>query len=257
MENTMTRIADLPMDNGQGLSNGLSNQGAYSPMVPNASSANQQGNTPTNYIPINVHPNPYGISNQNPIMPNPQQTSAPQQGLQSQGFAPPPGLQTPGLQTPGLHMPQSQYAPEDQQQMLAQMPTQRLPSRDIPRDTTGYLHDEQVQANYIPQKNISSDYVRDYEDMTEKNRIEYENKKRRENRLDVIFTELQTPVFIAILFFFFQLPSVNTYLFKNLAFLAIYNVDGNFNFNGLLLKSIAFGSLYYIVTKTTAFLSEI
>lgn len=239
MENTMTRIADLPMDNGQGLSSGLSNQGAYSPMVPNAASANQSGNTPTNYIPINVHPNPYGISNQNPIMPNPQQTSAPQPGLQTQQ----------GLQ--------SHYAPEEQQQMLAQMPTQRLPSRDIPRDATGYLHDEQVQANYIPQKNVSSDYVRDYEDMTEKNRIEYERKKKQENRFDMILTELQTPIFIAVLFFFFQLPSVNSYIFKNLAFLAIYDIDGNFNFNGLLLKSLVFGSLYYIVTKTTTYLSEI
>jgi hypothetical protein len=31
--------------------------------------------------------------------------------------------------------------------------------------------------------------------------------------------------------------------------LSIYNTDGNFNFNGLLLKSIMFGSLYYAVMK--------
>lgn len=226
MENTMTRIADLPMEGGQS---------AYNPIMPTATASAQQGNLPSNYMPINVHPNPYGISTQNPIMPNPQQTSVPQ----------------------NQPMLQSQFVPEEQQQMLAQTPPQRLPSRDIPRDTTGYLHDEQVQANYIPAKNVSSDYVRDYEDMTEKNRLEYESKKRRESRLDMILTELQVPIFIAVLFFFFQLPSVNTYIFKKLSFLSIYDVDGNFNFNGLLLKSIVFGSLYYIVTKTTAYLSEI
>jgi hypothetical protein len=229
MENTMTRIADLPMEGGQS---------AYSPVVPTASASAQQGNTPTNYIPINLHPNPYGISNQNPIMPNPQQTSVPQNQQQ----------------VPVL---QSQFIPEEHQQMLSQMPTQRLPSRDIPRDTAGYLHDEQVQVNYIPPKTVSSDYVRDYEDMTEKNRIEYESKKRRESRLDMILTELQVPIFIAVLFFFFQMPSVNTYIFKKIAFLSIYDTDGNFNFKGLLLKSIVFGSLYYIVTKSIAYLSEI
>lgn len=226
MENTMTRIADLPMETGQS---------AYSPMVPTAAGTGSAGTTPTNYIPINVHPNPYGISNQNPIMPNPQQTSAPQNQAALQ----------------------SHFMPEEQQQLLSQMPTQRLPSRDIPRDQTEYLHDDQVKVNYIPQKNVSSDYVRDYEDMTEKNRIEYENKKRRESRFDMILTELQTPIFIAVLFFFFQLPSVNAYIFKNLAFLSIYNTDGNFNFRGLLLKSLVFGSLYYIVIKTTSYLSEI
>jgi hypothetical protein len=239
MENTITRIADLPIGgNGMGSSQQQS-PNVYSNMVPTSTaSMNQANDVPTNYIPINVHPNPYGISTQNPIMPNPQQTN---------------GSQNPPLFIP----PQSQYPQEDQQHNLSQMQHQRLPSRDIPKDSIGYTHDEQIQANYIPPRNVSSDYVRDYEDMTEKNRIEYENKKRRESRFDSIITELQTPLFIAILFFFFQLPSVNTYLFKNLSFLSIYNADGNFNFNGLLLKSCVFGSLYYIVTKATNYLSEL
>jgi len=238
MENTITRIADLPTDNNG--SNGM--QQVYSPTMPTATgSMNQSNATPTNYIPINVHPNPYGISSQNPIMPNPQQTSLPQN---QPVFIPP-------------QQPQSQYLPENQQQMLSQMQPQRLPSRDIPRDPTEYLHDEQIQANYIPQKNISSDYVRDYDDMTEKNRIEYENKKKRENRFDSILNEIQTPFFIIVLFFFFQLPAVNTYLFKRFSFLSIYTADGNFNFTGLLLKSIVFGSIYYILTKGANYLSEI
>jgi len=57
------------------------------------------------------------------------------------------------------------------------------------------------------------------------------------------------------LFFFFQLPLVNLF-FKRFAFLSIYNSDGHFNFNGLLFKSVLFGSAYYSIMKTTTLLSE-
>jgi len=60
-----------------------------------------------------------------------------------------------------------------------------------------------------------------------------------------------------ILFFFFQLPIVNSMLFKRFSFLSIYNDDGNFNVTGLILKSILFGSSYYISQKVTTFLSEL
>jgi len=74
MENAITRIADLPLDNNMQMSN------TYSPIVPGQGAGRmdkiqEQAN---NYIPINIHPNPYGISAQNPIISPPQQTSAPQ-----------------------------------------------------------------------------------------------------------------------------------------------------------------------------------
>ena len=72
---------------------------------------------------------------------------------------------------------------------------------------------------------------------------------------DIIFNEIQTPIFIAILFFLFQIPFINQ-LLKRFAFLSIYNLDGNFNFKGLLLKSIIFGSVYYVIMKSVNFISE-
>jgi len=239
MENTITRIADLPIDNGQS---------AYSTNIPNSVSAgnNGGGGVPTNYIPMNVHPNPYG----NPggqIMPIPQQTSSPKDVFSTQkqvSFAPPAP-------------PQAQYLTEEQQAQLQALQQQRLPSRDIPMDTETYLHDEQIQPNYIPKANLSNDYVRDHQDMTEKNVKEYEAKKRQTNRFDMILNEIQIPVIVAILFFLFQLPMINTMIFKKFSFLSIYNNDGNFNFTGLLLKSILFGSAYYSISKMTDFLSEI
>jgi len=229
MEN-ITRISDLPdPTNPSAITHSIGQAGT----MQNTFNPNMQQSPDTNgYIPINLHPNPYGISAQNPIMSPPQQTVAIQQT-------------------------KHQYISEEQLAEIQTLKQQRLPSRDIPRDQDEYNHDEQITPNYIPKANQQRDYVRDHEDMTEKNLREYEEKNRKEKRLDIILTELQVPIFIAILFFFFQLPMINTMIFKRFSFLSIYNADGNFNFIGLVFKSILFGSLYYIILKTTNFLSEI
>lgn len=238
MENTSTRISDLPM--GGSTQQGGGGGGGLPPTISVSNNGMDKSNSLSNtYVPINTHPNPYGISEQNPIMTNPQQASmaglAPAQGFQNQ---------------------QPQYISEEQRLMLNQQQAQRLPSRDIVQDTTGYSHDEQIKPNFIPQSNISSDYVRHYEDMTEKNLREYEDKKRKENKLDVMLTEFQIPIFIAILFLLFQLPIINTMIFKRFSFLSIHSEDGNFNFYGLIFKSILFGSAFYILSKITVVLAE-
>ena len=195
------------------------------------------------YMPMNIHPNPYGISAQNPIMSPPQQPNVSQkQQIQQQNYLPPS---------------QNISLSEEQQYKLQNMSHQRLPSRDIPRDEMSHTQDEQIKPNYIPKSNVSSDYVRDYEDMTEKNRIEYENKKKDNNRLDNFLSEFQTPLFVAILFFFFQLPIINQTFFKPISFLSLHNLDGNFNFYGLFLKSLLFGSVYYSVFKIINVLVEL
>lgn len=239
MEN-VTRISDLPLDNNMQISSSISNtiQPQQTKKVSFEESQNQ------NYIPINVHPNPYGISTQNPIMPPPQQPNISQkQPIMSQAYIPPP--------------PQSQFLSEDQQIELQQLSHQRIPSRDIHHDTTMYQQDVQIKPNYIPKSNVSSDYVRDSEEMTEKNYKEYQQKKKEKNQLDNIISEFQTPIFIAILFFFFQLPVINKLIFKKFSFLSLHDADGNFNFYGLLLKSIFFGSVYYSVFKSIHFLIDL
>jgi len=215
---SITRISDLPEQNN-----------IYSPSLPTPPT--QQMNpvnagTPSGYMPINVHPNPYGVSTQNPIMPPPRQ--------------------------PDVQNPQMPYFSEEQ---LMQMQRQRLPSRDIPRDTLSHTQDDEIKPNYIPKVRFEEDYVRKREDMTDHNLKEYEAKNRREKKLDILLNELQTPIFIAIMFFFFQIPLVNMVL-KRFSFLPIYNSDGHFNIKGLLLKSTIFGSIYYTTMKMTSILSE-
>jgi hypothetical protein len=246
MEN-VTRIADLPMDNNRQMSNPQGTQlGTQQGMQQGTQQkrVSFEDGEAQNYMPINIHPNPYGVSAQNPIMTPPQQPAISQkQQIMAQTYMPPP--------------PQSQFLSEEQQAELHQLSHQRIPSRDIPRDSMGYQHDEQVKPNFIPKSNTSSDYVRDHEDMTEKNRIEYENKKKEKNRFDNFMNEFQTPIFVAILFFLFQLPIINKLIFKRFDFLSLHDADGNFNLYGLIFKSSLFGGIYYTVFKAIHFLVEL
>ena len=237
---SITRISDLPLDNNMQYSSTISNI-MQPQQTKKVSFEEGQGQ---NYIPINVHPNPYGISVQNPIMPPPKQPNVSQnQQVLSQTYIPPP--------------PQSQFLSEEQQMELQQLSHQRIPSRDIPHDITMYQQDVQIKPNYIPKSNISSDYVRDSEDMTEKNYKEYQQKKKEKNQLDNILTEFQIPIFVGILFFFFQLPIINKMIFKKFSFLSLHDADGNFNIYGLLLKSILFGGIYYSVFKAINFMLDL
>jgi hypothetical protein len=246
MENT-TKISDLPFD-------GASRQStpAYASNIPpttisvSKSKTNKiDGEMPTNYAPINSHPNPYGVSAQNPIMDMPTQTQFENNG------------QMPQVNTGQMPPENIQMIQATEMESLQNMQHQRLPSRNIPQDTVQYSNDDQVQPNYIPTHNVERDYVKDQYDMTEQNLKEYEHKKLQLNYWDRVFTDFQTPIFIAVLFFFFQLPIINTIIFKRFAFLSLYNEDGNFNMMGLIFKSTLFGSLYYSVYKFTTFISEL
>lgn len=219
MENSFTRISDLPNGNSQ---------------------PNKPHELPNNYIPINVHPNPYGISDKNPIIELPQDAN----------------VHMPQKNTPQFRPPISNQMSETDIAQLNAMQQQRLPSRDIQHDTTSYSQDEAVQPNYIPKPRDLDDYVREHEKTTEKNLREYEDKKRRRNTIDSIITDFQTPIFIAVMYFIFQMPIVNKLIFKRFSFLSIHNDDGNFNFYGLLLKSLSFGAIYYAMVQFTTFISE-
>lgn len=249
MDNSTTRIADLPENNN------IQNMGGVS--------GGDTTGMETNYSPINIHPNPYGNQSANPtIIPIPQQTSTTRTGSSSgvvggnqyQQLSQQMGMGAPITQNFIQPPPQTQYLSEEQ---IRQMQNQRLPSRDIPQDMTSYTQDEQIRPNYIPRANVSSDYVRDYEKTTDKNMREYENKKQRENKMDQLFNEYQAPIFIAILFFVFQMPIVNTMIFKKFSFLSIIKDDGNFNTSGLFMKSFIFGGLYYFTVKFTNYFSEL
>jgi hypothetical protein len=179
----------------------------------------------TSYVPINIHPNPYGI---------------PQQGLPN--------------------LPVAQPRPNQQQQQHQSMdPNQHipLPSRDIPMNQIEYQQDEQIQPNYMPKQKLTSDYIREYEAASEQALKTHEEKKRGEKARDNLFSDLQTPILVALLYFIFQMPIVNTLLFKYFAFLSIYNSDGNINFMGLLFKSALVGFVFYCMQYVVDFITTL
>jgi hypothetical protein len=127
---------------------------------------------------------------------------------------------------------------------------QRLPQRDIPRMLDDYTHDEQIQANYVPKPKKTVDYIDEYQESTNKKLREYENKKINDKINETWFDEMRIPIIIGLIYFIFQMPIINTLIFKRFSFLSIYNEDGNFNFYGLILKSIFFGTTFYTMNKS-------
>lgn len=140
---------------------------------------------------------------------------------------------------------------------LPQQKQQRLPSRDIPMDQMGYQQDEEIQPNYVPRVRFAEDYVKDYENISEASIRTHETKKERVSLIDRLLTDLQTPIFVAILFFIFQLPIVSTMVFRRFSFLSIYNPDGNVNMYGIALKSALFGSAFYSLNNAVEYLTTI
>jgi len=230
-----TRIADLP--------------DSYS-SIPQPSSRQDDAHM----APLHVHPNPYGIPSQvNANMPMP--IAQPPSQNQSQSYPPPVSL---GSSPQDMsHRQSSMGLTPEQMAMMQQMPSQHLPSRDIPVDTTQYSQDSAIQPNYIPKPRRTDDYIQEYETRTEKKMREYEIEKEIDASNDHLFDRFQRPIMLAILFFMYTLPIVNTLVFKRLSFLSIYNDDGYMNIYGNILKSILFASTFWSIENSLRYLSEI
>jgi hypothetical protein len=211
MENT-TRIADLPELKAQ--------SGAQSASFPNPG-----GN---NYIPINIHPNPYG----------------------NQGGA------TNGIIAPAILPPTAQYYEGGAgAKGKGDGEFQRLPSRDIRIDSTEFTQDTEIKANYIPPPRNMKDYLKEYE-----NREEYEDEpqrivkhkkhKKRVRFTDDLLVQLQMPILIGILYFIFQQGVVNRILMKlTEKFVNLYNEDGSIGLYGNLAKSVLFAAAFFAIVK--------
>jgi hypothetical protein len=182
---------------------------------------------------MNVHPNPYGIENKH----------------MGGGMAPP--NQT-GMIPSSLEMQATGSVPhytQQQIQELQNMVQTPLPSRDIPSNTDGHAMDDQIRVNYMPPVKKHEDYVTDYLKTSDKKNQELERQTREAARSDAFVDAYQPAIIAMILFFMFHVPLINTLIFKRFAFLSIYSSDGNFNFGGLVFKSLVFGIAFAAVTN--------
>lgn len=207
---SMTRIIDLPTGGPAG-----------GPAIGGQKGFSEQSGLSNTYLPMDIHPNPYGMP-------------------------PPP---------PGGIMPPQQTLRNSEQINIDDF-NQRLPQRDIPMNISQHVQDEEIQPNYIPQpRKLTHDYIQEYERTSDRQIREHEERKMREKSRENWLDELQIPILIGLLYFVFQLPIVNTMIFKRFAFLSIYRDDGNFNLFGLTLKSILFIATYYIIHKSIEYIS--
>jgi hypothetical protein len=198
--------------------------------MPNSMGSNRKdflNESSTTYTPMNIHPNPYG----NTAQPAPIVL---------------PEFQNNARNNYDTRTPE--YIPTEQI---------RLASRDIPMDQSLYQQDEEIQPNFIPKPKLTGDYIKEYESASDKKFQKHEKEKQTAEELDHAMTELQIPVFVALLFFIFNMPFFNTLLYRFLKVFPIFHSDGNLNFYGILFKSSLFGCLFFVIQKAIKFLMVI
>ncbi len=121
----------------------------------------------------------------------------------------------------------------------------QLPSRDIPMNTEQLIKDPYIQPNYLPPPS-QVDYISN--SISAQQMVSnYNSQMKNSDTLDNMYEELQTPILLAVMFFFFQLPFFKKILFNYIP--GLFNSDGNYGINGYVFMSIAFGLLYYILNK--------
>ena len=74
-----------------------------------------------------------------------------------------------------------------------------LPNREISTSNSHIVQDEQVKPNFIPEAQ-NTNYIEEENSMEDLIK-QSQNKKVEQDRLDVMYEELQTPLMVMILFF--------------------------------------------------------
>jgi hypothetical protein len=155
-------------------------------------------------------------------------------------------------QTPSLSQEETSQLVSGLQQ-ASQGGVLSLPSRDIPMDSAGVKMDQEAHVNYIPSSD-KQDYIGNTQTADEI--IMHSNKmKNREDTMDTLYEEIQTPLLIAILFFIFMVPSVRGFLFKS--FPSLLQTDGNPTLGGYMYIATLFGLFYYILNKLLHHFSQV
>lgn len=126
-----------------------------------------------------------------------------------------------------------------------------LPSKDIPQEQSHLTQDPQMKPNFIPE-NTNQDYITQHQ--TSQDIINEQNKiNNQKDNIDIIFSHIQTPILISVLFFIFQLPIINKTLYSLIPML--FKKDGNLNLAGYIFQSSFFGLIYFVLAKFISYIS--
>jgi hypothetical protein len=140
-------------------------------------------------------------------------------------------------------------------------PVITAPNHDIPISPLPHQIDETLQPNYIPPyPTAKGDYIQQYEQKIipeiEKAAQEHKQKKHRLTKWEKLMNTIQIPFLISLLYFVFQMPIFQNFLYKKIGFLPIKREDGQLNMNGLFVTSALFGLCVYAVIHFADFMSS-
>tara|TARA_B110000014_G_C20059940_1_gene551928 strand:+ start:452 stop:1108 length:657 start_codon:yes stop_codon:yes gene_type:complete len=182
---------------------------------------NESINEPTSQI-MNQNPNPNQNTNQNPNMNFNQETNNVVQN------------------NPNYNELISQL-----QQASNQGVTQ-LPSRDIPMNPTQNANDVEIKPNFVPPPPSHEDYIQNMQ--TPDELVNQNNRQMNyQDNLEQIYSTIQLPLIVSLLYFIFQLPYFRQFIKKMLP--VLFKNDGNMNLYGFFFNSALFGILFFIINK--------
>jgi len=134
---------------------------------------------------------------------------------------------------------------------LKPQPQNPLPSRDIPQRGYDAMLDVEAQPNYVPVPKLTRDFVRENNELSEKKIAHRKRKKQRAKVWRLTWDELQIPLLLFVLYFLFQLPWLQSLMYKYVTFLPLFHSDGIINLYGMGFKAALFALAYYVMTKFT------
>ena len=89
-------------------------------------------------------------------------------------------------------------------QQASQSGMTQLPSSHISMQTQGHMQDPQIQPNYVPPP-PKTDYIEQHDSIESIIQLN-KNKDKEQDRLDMLYSEMQTPLLVMVMFFIFQMP---------------------------------------------------
>ena len=127
-----------------------------------------------------------------------------------------------------------------------------LPGRDVPISTQQITNDPNIQQEHIPKSNVTFNLDNN---VTNEEIISHNKSlESTQNTIEWVFQEFQQPILIAVLYFLFQLPIIQKYLYKLIP--ALYKSDGNPNMIGYITNSLLFGVVFLFLTKGLNYFSQ-
>ena len=165
---------------------------------------------------------------------------------------PPPTGMLPGA-GPGINRLPKETIAEITREVRSAMASggTELPQRDIPMNQQQYVQDEQIQPNYIPQED-EDNYIDDEYERREM--IKEKRRRKRKKKQEDIYDELQTPVFVMVLFFIFQLPFITNLLKRH--FPSFFFGDHNITLGCQFFKTVMFGLCFFGLQRGLKYLTE-